>query len=378
MRLETDRTLIGVPGGRWRIETPALVIDLDAFEANLAAMAAHCRAAGLALRPHAKTHKSVEVARRQIAAGAIGQCCAKLGEAEALAAGGIEGLLITSPVVTPAGIARVVALNGRARELMLVVDAPEVVDAMGAAAAKAGQTLALLVDVDVGLRRTGIAPGQPAVDLARRIAAHPALRFAGVQGYAGHLMHVTGRAERRVRSLEALGELARTRDLLVQVGLEPAIVTGGGTGTFDIDPQARVLTELQAGSYVFMDREYADVWRADDEAPPFATALTIQSTVVSANAPGMATIDAGYKAFATDAGAPSLLSGAPAGAAYFFFGDEHGGLTLAAGDRMTVGALVTCDAPHCDPTVNLYDAYHVVRGDTLVELWPIEARGASR
>lgn len=378
MRLGTDQTLIGLPGGRRRIETPALVIDLDAFEANLAAMAAHCRAAGLSLRPHAKTHKSVQVARRQIAAGAVGQCCAKLGEAEALAAGGIDGLLITSPVVTPAGIARAVALNARVGELMLVVDAAEVVDAMGAAAAKAGQTLALLVDVDVGLRRTGTAPGQPAVDLARRIADHPALRFAGVQGYAGHLMHVAGRAERQARSLEALGQLALTRDLLIRVGLAPAIVTGGGTGTFDIDPQAQVLTELQAGSYVFMDREYADVWRADDEPPPFATALTIQSTVVSANAPGMATIDAGYKAFATDAGPPTVLSGASAGVTYFFFGDEHGGLNLPAEDRMAVGDLVICNAPHCDPTVNLYDAYHVVRGDTLLEVWPIEARGAAR
>jgi 3-hydroxy-D-aspartate aldolase len=130
---------------------------------------------------------------------------------------------------------------------------------------------------------------------------------------------------------------------------------------------------------MFMDREYGDVWRADGAAAPFATALCVQTTVISANAPGLATTDGGYKAFATDAGPPRILSGAPEGTEYFFFGDEHGGLTLAgAADRVAPGAVVTCDAPHCDPTVNLYDVYHVVRGDTLVDIWPIEARGASR
>ena len=378
-RFDVDRALIGQQGGRWLIETPALVVDLDRLEANIAAMATHCRAAGIALRPHAKTHKSVEIARRQIAAGALGQCCAKLGEAEALAEGGIDGLLITSPIVSRAAVARVVALNARARDLMLVVDSATSVDDLGEAAAGAGQALKLLVDVDVGLRRTGVAPGVAAVELAARIAAHPALRFVGLQGYAGHLMHVSGRDERRARSLEALDQLAATRDLLLQRGLAPAIITGGGTGTFDIDPGAGVLTELQAGSYVFMDREYNDVWRADGAAAPFVTSLSVQTTVISANAPGLATTDGGYKAFATDAGPPDILSGAPDGAKYFFFGDEHGGLTLArAEDRIATGAVVVCDAPHCDPTVNLYDAYHVVRGDTLVSLWPIEARGASR
>ena len=373
-RFDADRALIGQQGGRWLIETPALVIDLDRLDANIAAMAAHCRAAGIALRPHAKTHKSVEIARRQIAAGALRQCCAKLGEAEALAEGGIDGLLITSPIVSRAAIARMVALNARVADLMLVVDSAASVDDLGEAASAAGQVLKLLVDVDVGLRRTGVAPGGAAVELAERIAAHPALRFAGIQGYAGHLMHVAGRDERRARSLEALDQLAATRDLLTKAGLAPAIVTGGGT-----DPAAGVLTELQAGSYVFMDREYNDVWRADGAAAPFETSLSIQTTVISANAPGLATTDAGYKAFATDAGPPDILSGAPAGAKYFFFGDEHGGLTLAEPeDRIAAGAVVVCDAPHCDPTVNLYDAYHVVRGDTLVGLWPIEARGATR
>ncbi len=376
---DIDGGLLGVEGGRWRVSTPALVIDLDALERNIQAMADHCRSSGVSLRPHAKTHKSVEVARRQIAAGAIGQCCAKLGEAEVLADGGVGGLLITSPIIAPASIQRLIALNARVADLMLVVDSPRSVDALALAARGAGQTLNLVVDIDLGLHRTGVASVDDALALARRIADQPALAFAGIQGYAGHLMHKPDRAERRARSLEAVDVLARTRDRLSQIGLAPGVITGGGTGTFDIDPAAGVLTELQAGSYVFMDRDYNDVWSAGGDAPPFETSLSVQTTVVSANSEGLVTTDAGFKAFATDAGPPRIVSGAPAGAAYFFFGDEHGGVRFAGADAApALGAVIACVPPHCDPTVNLYDVYHVARGDTLVGLWPIEARGASR
>ena len=363
--------LIGVPGGRARLATPALVIDLDALERNLATMTAHAARCGIALRPHAKTHKSAEIARRQIAAGALGVCCAKLGEAEALADAGIGSLLITSPVVTERGMARLTALNARVPELMAVCDNAGAAARLAAAATASGKPLKLLIDIDPGLGRTGIAPSD-AEPLVRQVAQADGLVYAGLQCYAGQVQHIESASDRRDASLSALKELSALCDRLAAAELKPAIVSGGGTGTFDIDPGAGVLTELQVGSYVFMDRQYNEVW----SRPPFETSLYVQTTVISANRAGLATTDAGFKAFATDAGAPVIASGAPEGAAYFYFGDEQGGV-IYAGEPLAIGQTITCAVPHCDPTVNLYDCFHVVRGETLVEIWPIEGRGRS-
>ncbi len=370
--------LIGIPGGQTSLATPALLIDLDALEKNIADMAAFAARSGIALRPHAKTHKCVEIARRQIAAGAAGICCAKLGEAEALAEGGIDGILITSPVVTDRGIARVVELDARLSELIVVCDHPNVAARLDAAARQAGRRLKVLVDVDPGMGRTG-ASMTDAPDLVSFVARARGLEYAGLQCYAGQVQHVESANERRDASLAVMKELAALRDGLKARGLAPAIVSGGGTGSFDIDPDAGVLTELQAGSYVFMDRQYNDVWKKSGGTPPFRTALFVQTTVISANRPGLATTDAGYKAFATDAETPLIASGAPDGAAYFFFGDEQGGILYADENRRLIpGDVITCVVPHCDPTVNLYDAFHAVRAGTLVGLWPIEGRGRSQ
>ena len=375
--LETNKALIGKPGGRAKLATPALVLDLDAFERNLARMAEHCRTAGLALRPHAKTHKSLAVAKAQIAAGAIGICCAKLGEAEAMAEGGIDSILITSPVVAAQGIARLMALDAKISDLMVVIDNPLNAEALAAAAAEAGRSLKVLVDLDIGLHRTGIRPGADALALAEQIAAAEHLELRCLQAYAGHLMHIHDFAERREKSLAGMKVLGEMRDALREKGLACDIVSGGGTGTFNIDPEARVLTELQGGSYIFMDKQYNDVALGNGATFPFETALSVQMSVVSANTKNLATTDAGFKSFATDADPPALLSGAPEGAGYFFFGDEQGGILLPDGARLEIGSILTAMTPHCDPTVNLYDAYHVVRGDTLVDIWPIEARGCS-
>jgi D-serine deaminase-like pyridoxal phosphate-dependent protein len=375
-REHLNAKLIGARSGRRELATPALVIDLKSFERNVAAMQAHCDRVGLKLRPHAKTHKSVAVAQRQIEAGAVGQCCAKLGEAEALAEGGIDGLLVTSPVVSPQAFARVSALNAKLAEFMIVADSIHCVDGYARAGEASGKRLKVLVDVDIGLHRTGIRPGEPALVLAKRIASSPHLEFVGLQGYAGQLQHIGEFEERRSKSLEALKELGATRDAILAAGIPCPIVSGGGTGTFNIDGDARVFTELQAGSYIFMDKQYGEVRIANAAPLPFESALFVQTTVISANMPGLATTDAGFKAFATDAGAPLLHSGAPEGASYFFFGDEQGGIMLGS-HLLEPGSVVTCTAPHCDPTVNLYDAYHVVDGERLVDIWPIEARGCS-
>jgi 3-hydroxy-D-aspartate aldolase len=370
--------LLHVPGGRWRLNTPCLIVDLDLLDRNIAKMARLCAEWGIGLRPHAKTHKSIEIARRQLRAGAIGICCAKLGEAEVMAGGGIESLLLTSPVVSAEGCRRLATLNRSCPELMVVADCAANVEMLAGAAAASGKPLKVLLDLDVGHRRTGIAPGEGALALAGMIAATPGLVLAGIQGYAGHLMHVHDRGERTAATLAAMAALAGIRDSLEALGIACPIVTGGGTGTFDLDPGAAVLTDLQAGSYLFMDAEYEDVWESAGGSAPFETSLFVQATVISANLPGRATTDAGLKAFATDAGPPRIAGGAPDGTRYAFRGDEQGGLEFGEGKGLEVGATLTCAVPHCDPTVNLYDHYHVVRGDTLIDIWPVDARGRSQ
>jgi D-serine deaminase-like pyridoxal phosphate-dependent protein len=366
--------LIGRQGGRRDLATPALVVDLDALDRNIAAMASFAKSANLKLRPHAKTHKCASLARRQIAAGAVGVCCAKLGEAEALAEAGIDNILITSPVVGVMGVERLAGLAGRCQGLMAAVDNPEAVDALIAKGAR----LTLVVDIDPGIHRTGVADGEAAVALATKIDAAPNLTYAGVQFYCGMQQHIEDFAERRAAIEERTDYLADILRQLAEAGLKPGIVTGGGTGTHSIDGVLGVFTELQVGSYVFMDRQYNDCDLTGEDREPFETSLMVDARVISASHPFMATVDAGFKAFATEAGSPPVLAGAREGTKYHFMGDEHGCVVPPAGEAPPkLGEIVTFAAPHCDPTVNLYDAYHLVRGDTLVEIWPIEGRGRS-
>jgi 3-hydroxy-D-aspartate aldolase len=371
------RHLIGQQGSRKALNTPVLVLDREALERNIAAMAAFARQRGLALRPHAKTHKSVEIARLQMEAGAVGVCCAKLGEAEALAEGGIGAILITSPVVTPQAIERLMALNERIADLRVVADHPDNVDALAAAAKSARKTLAVLVDIDPGIRRTGVPSPEAAIALASRIAAAPSLRFAGVQFYCGVQQHIAAYAERRAAIEDRTAYLRTVLDALRDAGFPLEVVTGGGTGTHRIDADLGVLNELQAGSYVFMDRQYNECDLGGDGAKPFETSLFVDARVISANHASMATIDAGFKALSTDGGAPTVVEGAPATAMFVFMGDEHGAL-IAPDHGFKLGDLVTLQVPHCDPTANLYDAYHIVRDGALIDIWPIAARGRSR
>ena len=372
---DLHKHLVGRQGSRSALNTPVLVIDRDAMQRNIDAMAAFARQQGVALRPHAKTHKSVEIAKLQVAAGAVGVCCAKLGEAEALAAGGVGDILITSPVVTPQAIERLIVLNGKVGELRLVADNPDNVDALAAAAKAAGKTLNVLVDIDPGIRRTGVASPEAALALARRIAAAEMLRFAGVQYYCGAQQHIESYADRRAAIADRTDYLRSVIAALAEGGYAPDVVTGGGTGTHRIDAELGVLTELQAGSYVFMDKQYNDCDLGDGKS--FETSLFVDAHVISANSASMATIDAGFKALSTDGGLPVVVDGAPSGAMFVFMGDEHGAL-IAPDHAFRIGDCVSLAVPHCDPTVNLYDAYHVVRDGALIDIWPVSARGRSR
>lgn len=366
--------LIGRQGSRRDLNTPALVVEADALERNIAKMAAFARDKGLSLRPHAKTHKSAAIARRQIEAGAVGVCCAKLGEAEALTEAGIDGILITSPVVGAPAVARLAALAGKATGLMAAVDHPDAVAALAAS----GAPLTLLVDIDPGIHRTGVADPQSALALAKQINAAPNLSFAGVQFYCGSQQHIEEFAARREAIVERTDYLKGIIALLTENGLAPRIITGGGTGTHSIDAELGVFNELQVGSYVFMDKQYASCDLVGDGAQAFETSLLVDARVISANHPMLVTVDAGFKAFATEAGPPPVVSGAPDGSQYRFMGDEHGALIPPKGVAPpALGEVVTFAAPHCDPTVNLYEAYHAVRGDTLVDIWAIEGRGRS-
>lgn len=376
LRLHAE--LIGRQGSRRDLNTPALVLELDALERNIARMAALASKAGARLKPHAKTHKCLEIVRRQVSAGAAGVCCAKLGEAEALARGGVCGLHITSPVVAAPGIERLIALNAQSEGLSVVADHPDNVEALARAASE-DRPLGVFVDLDPGIHRTGVGSAEAAVALAQRIRSHQSLRYVGLQMYCGMEQHIESYAERRTAIEAQTAYLREVIGALAAAGASPPVITGSGTGTHWIDLELGVFTELQVGSYVFMDDQYAACDLTGGAGPPFERSLYVDARVVSANAQGMVTLDAGLKAFATEGAPPSVASGAPPDSRFFFMGDEHGAL-IGSGvhESLSIADVVTLNTPHCDPTVNLYDSYHVVRGDTLVEIWPVLARGRSR
>ncbi|OLC13275.1 MAG: hypothetical protein AUH29_13210 [Candidatus Rokubacteria bacterium 13_1_40CM_69_27] len=360
------------------IPTPALLLDLDRFERNLARMASHVRTAGKHVRPHAKTHRCPEIARRQIAAGALGVACAKLGEAEVMAGAGIRGLLITTEIVAPPSIRRLLRLLAEAPDTLVVVDDARNVADLGRAAGAEGHVVNVLVDVDVGGRRTGAQPGAPALALGRLVAAHPSLRLRGLQGYAGQCAHVVGWKARRDASHVAMAALMQTRRLFESAGLPAEIVAGGSTGTYDIDVELDGLTELQAGSYCVMDLDYRRIGGREGEAfTGFEMALTVVATVVSVPTADRAIVDAGLKAFSTDKPFPPEPVERP-GISYGFAGDEHGRLAITDPSRPPrLGERIEFFPSHCDPTFNLYDRVCAVRGPEVEAVWDIAARGRS-
>ena len=362
------------------VDTPALLVDLDAFERNLERMAAFVRSAGVRLRPHAKTHKSPVIALKQMALGAVGVCCQKVSEAEAMVDGGVGDVLVSNEVAGAGKLDRLAALAARARVGVCTDDADNVAE-LEAAAAEAGTCLDVLVEIDVGGRRCGVAPGEPAARLAQLVAGSPHLRFAGLQAYHGSAQHLREAAERKAQIAAAVECVKATLRALKGAGLDAANVTGAGTGTYENEAASGVYTELQAGSYVFMDADYGRNKRAD--GGPFDTfeqALFVCATVMSTPIPDRAVVDAGHKALSVDSGMPQPWQ--MPGANYHRPSDEHGILDVTAcNHRPRRGDKVLIVPGHCDPTVNLHDWYVGVRGlgsgaARVESVWPVAARGA--
>lgn len=357
-------------------QTPMLVVRRSMLEANLAAMQAACDAAGVALRAHGKMHKCSTLGRRQVELGAVGLCCQTVGEAETFAASGIADVLVTSP--PPAwGAARLATLAAGGATVGVVTDSLAQVQRLSEAATAAGASLDVLVDIDLGTHRTGVQPAE-VVAMAMSIEALPGLRWRGLQAYLGHAQHMADVAARRETALTAQQTLRGVLNDLRLAGLTPKVVTGAGTGTYAVDLAGGVFTEIQAGSYAFMDVQYEDCGAPDGEPWLFQPSLFLAASVVSARQSGHVTCDAGLKAHSVD-GPPARVEGLD-DFRWRAMGDEHGAIIAPKGvnDLPPEGSIVWLQPGHCDPTVNLHDALCVVDEDGSHELWPIDARRTTR
>ncbi len=356
------------------VDTPALILDLDRFDANVARMRDAAAGYDVRLRPHAKSHKCAEIARRQIAAGGIGICCQKVGEADVFLSRGIRDVLITNEVVGERKLRRLARLAreyGDAR-IGVCVDDPGVVERLAVLCATEHSRLDLYVELDVGQNRCGVATPAEARELARAIAASSRFTFMGLHAYAGSAQHRRGVSERRQAIETAARRADEARDALTAAGLPCEIITGGGTGTFLYEAGSRIYNEIQPGSYVLMDTDYAGN-EQDPAAPRFGQALFVLATVMSVRG-DRATLDAGLKAFSTDSGLP-----APAFAGWQMtnVSDEHAVLhRVADGRPLALGEKVLLVPSHCDPTVNLHDWIVAMRQETVDAVWPVDARGA--
>lgn len=356
------------------IPTPALMIDLDIFERNLKTMQDACRAENGRYRPHGKAHKSATLGKMQLAAGAGGLCAAKLGEAEVFVRGGIKDVLITTAVVGRRKIQRLIALAELAPEIKVVADSTRNLEDLAAAASAAKRKLTVLVDVNVGQNRTGVDTPAEALAIAKHLTKLPSLTLGGIQAYAGMNMHVVGFQNRRDASMAALDRALAAKSALEQAGFAVPIVSVGGTGTYNIDLKVPGVTEIQPGSYIFMDAHYRSIGGEGSETfSDFGTALSVLTTVIS-RARGRAITDGGNKALSTDEAMPAPKD--LTGISYRPGGDEHGIIVLKNPNRaLEVGEKVEFVPGHCDTTVNLHNVFFAVRKGIVEAVWPVEARG---
>ena len=360
------------------VDTPALLLDLDAFERNLDRMAAALKGKPVRLRAHSKSHKCAVIGQEQVRRGAIGLCCQKVGEAEAMVAGGVGNVLVSNQIVGRSKLLRLAALSKRAEWIGVCVDNAENVTQIDEAAGAMGATLNVLVEIDTGAGRCGVPPGAEAVALAKQIDTATNLSFAGLQAYQGRAQHIRAYADRQAAAEAGIALTRETADQLAAAGLACEIIGGAGTGTWQFEAGGGVHNELQAGSYIFMDADYGRNLNPDGGFfDDFENSLFVFVTVMSTPSGDRAVVDGGLKALATDSGPPAV-AGMPE-VAYGRASDEHGILNVSETNRrFRIGDKVKLIPGHCDPTVNLYDWYVGYRGDRVEALWPIVARGLLR
>ncbi len=350
-----------------QVDTPALILSYDALRANLRTMAAFIAGGSARLRPHFKTHKCTRIAKMQMAAGAVGMTCAKVAEAEVLVSSGVRDILIANQVVGPVKIERLMQLLERDGDLKVAVDGEHNVRELSRATTARGIELGVVVEVDVGMGRCGVAVGDDLVGLCRFVDDSPNLVFRGLMGYEGHAVFVADAEDRKAQATKALADLVRAKDLVESAGLEVEIVSAGGTGTYDVAGRAPGVTEVQAGSYVVMDGRYLAI------RPEFKPALTLMATVISVPRKGVAVADAGLKSCTTEFGLPGVL--APRGVTVARLAEEHTILNVPPEVALKVGERIALLPSHCCTTINLHDEYVVVERAREKERWPIEGRG---
>jgi len=359
------------------LPTPALVVNLPTFEANLLKMASFARSVGKGIRPHAKTHKCPIICKKQIDNGAVGVCVAKVSEALCMSNAGVESILMTSPVTTKVKAAVLDLVASRVKNLIMVVDSTKGLEVLRTQLDHS-RSVGVLVDIDIEMGRTGTRELDTVLRIIEEVEQDERLNFKGLQHYAGHLMHVQNFYERKEKSLALWEKVADYLNVLDSKGIFCEIVTGGGTGTYNIDCEVDRLTDLQVGSYIFMDQEYRIVGSRDaDLFEDFDVSLTVACTAISQPSRGAVTVDGGYKSFASETVEPVAID--LPGARFKFAGDEHGVLILQKGEQeLSLGSVKQFVTPHCDPTVNLHDHYWVQKEDGLIHsVWPVSARGCS-
>jgi D-serine deaminase-like pyridoxal phosphate-dependent protein len=373
---QAEGNLTGV--SKWDLDTPALCVDLDALDRNLATMRTRLAATRIASRPHAKTHKCPPIAKMQLANGSIGICTAKVSEAEVFAAHGIDRILMTTSNVTAGKIRRAMQVRQKARHFVQAVDHPDNARALSAAAKEAGVVADVVIDVAVGTR-TGVPPGEPALALARLVDTLPNLTLRGLVSYDGGVQHVKGFANRQAQALERYEPSIETFEGMKRAGLNTEIFSGGGTGTYNIMHRARGLTDVQVGSYVFMDCQYIEIGSDTDEEVfgDFTPSLTVLATVLNTYFPGSLTTDAGAKALTLNKPGPWVIG--EKGFTYNAGSDEFGVIRYDSASRdYKVGDKLELIVPHCDPVINEYDHVFATRNDRVEAVWPIAARGCSQ
>ncbi|MFN0018455.1 MAG: DSD1 family PLP-dependent enzyme [Pirellulaceae bacterium] len=351
------------------LDTPALCVDLDAMESNIRELAATCRQHGVGWRPHAKCHKSIDVGRKLIAAGAIGLTCAKLGEAEVFAAAGIKDLLIANELVGPQKVKRLVELR-RIADPVFCIDHLDQARPISEAMQAAGLRVRAVLEINIGMNRAGILPGEPALELAKEISLLPGIDFSGVMAWEGHLVIVEDQADKEARIRAALTQLKTTRDLLVSNGIPSPIVSCGGTGSFPISVTHPGATEIEAGGAIFMDAFY----RRKCQISLFQLALKVIATVVSRPAPERAIIDAGRKTMNMEMAMPFVLGREDI--EIKSLSAEHGTLILApSAQNLRIGDRLEIIPGYSDFTNVLHDQFYALRGTRIEAIWPLQGRG---